>query len=85
MPSVAQMVAISVCPPVVERPRQLQLLGIGQLLRPPPESSTGACRGQPGMGPLPDQIALELGQGAEDVEDELAARAWWCRSARSGS
>jgi hypothetical protein len=24
------------------------------------------------MGPLPDQVALELGQTAEDVEDELA-------------
>ena len=26
------------------------------------------------MGALADQIALELGQGPEDVEDELAAR-----------
>jgi hypothetical protein len=26
------------------------------------------------MGPLPDQVPLELGQRPEDVEDQLAAR-----------
>jgi hypothetical protein len=31
-------------------------------------------RGQPGDRALADQVAFELGQGGEDVEDELAAR-----------
>ena len=33
-----------------------------------------AGRGQPGAGAFADQVAFELGQGGEDVEDELAAR-----------
>ena len=37
-------------------------------------AATGPGSGQPGNGPLPDQVAFELGQGSEDVEDELAAR-----------
>ena len=61
-------------PAVVERAGQRQLLGIGQLLRPPAESPPRPRRGEPGVGPLPDQVALELGQRPEDVEDELAAR-----------
>jgi hypothetical protein len=36
-------------------------------------AATGPGRGQPGAGPLADQVAFELGQGREDVEDELAA------------
>jgi hypothetical protein len=33
----------------------------------------GPGRGQPGAGAFADQVAFELGQGGEDVEDELAA------------
>jgi hypothetical protein len=35
--------------------------------------AAGAGGGQPGAGPLPDQVAFELGQGGEHVEDQLAA------------
>jgi hypothetical protein len=37
-------------------------------------AAAGPGRGQPSAGALADQVALELGQGGEDVEDELAAR-----------
>jgi hypothetical protein len=33
----------------------------------------GPGGGQSGAGPLPNKVAFELGQGGEDVEDELAA------------
>jgi hypothetical protein len=38
------------------------------------EAAAGSSGRQPGAGALPDQVAFELGQGGEDVEDELAAR-----------
>src|SRR4051794_32044051 len=40
-----------------------------------PAALPPACpgSGEAGEGPLPDDVPLELGQGAEDVEDELAA------------
>jgi hypothetical protein len=34
------------------------------------EASTGACRGKPCPRALPNQVALKLRQGGEDVEDE---------------
>jgi hypothetical protein len=37
-------------------------------------AATGPGRGQPGTGAFADQVAFELSQGGEDVEDELAAR-----------
>ncbi len=73
IPSVAQIVAMSACPPVIERSSELELLGIGQLLRPTTQSSTSARRGKARLRPLPDQVAFELGQGAKDMEDELPA------------
>jgi hypothetical protein len=36
-------------------------------------AAAGPGRGQPRAGPLPDEVAFELGQRGEDVEDELAA------------
>jgi hypothetical protein len=36
-------------------------------------AAAGPGRGQPGAGALADQVALELGQRGEHVEDELAA------------
>jgi hypothetical protein len=36
-------------------------------------AATGPSRGQAGAGPFADQVAFELGQGGEHVEDELAA------------
>jgi hypothetical protein len=35
-------------------------------------AAAGRSGGQPGGGALADELALELGQGREDVEDELA-------------
>jgi hypothetical protein len=58
----------------VELPGERELLGIGQLPRPAPKSSSGSGRGESRVGALADQIALELGQGPEEMEDELAAR-----------
>ena len=37
-------------------------------------ATAGPGRGQPGAGAFADQVAFELGQGREHVEDELAAR-----------
>src|SRR6266508_1865377 len=42
--------------------------------RTAPSSAAGSGRRQPGERALPNEIALELGQGAKDMEDELAAR-----------
>ena len=36
-------------------------------------AAAGPARGQPRGGAFPDQVAFELGQGGEHVEDELAA------------
>ncbi len=59
-------------------PRSLQLVGGDNRLSPalPPTSGGGS---QPGLGALADQVALELAQRAEHVEDEPPATAWWCR------
>ena len=37
-------------------------------------AAAGPGGGQPGAGAFADEVAFELGQGGEDVEDELAAR-----------
>jgi hypothetical protein len=37
-------------------------------------AAPGPGRGQPSGGAFADEVAFELGQGREDVEDELAAR-----------
>jgi hypothetical protein len=37
-------------------------------------AAAGPGGGQPGAGAFADEIAFELGQGGEDMEDELAAR-----------
>jgi hypothetical protein len=42
--------------------------------RPAPGAASSSRGGQPGQRSLPDEVALELRQGAEDVKDELAAR-----------
>jgi hypothetical protein len=36
-------------------------------------AAAGSGGGQPGAGAFADEVAFELGQGGEDVEDELAA------------
>ena len=36
-------------------------------------AAAGPSGGQPGAGPFPDEVAFEVGQGGEDVEDEFAA------------
>jgi hypothetical protein len=36
----------------------------------PPWRPPGPGRGQPGRGPLANQVAFELGQGGEHVEDQ---------------
>jgi hypothetical protein len=54
-------------------PCHLELVA-GQHRRPAAAAAAGAGRGQPGAGALADQVAFELGQGGEHVEDELAAR-----------
>jgi hypothetical protein len=37
-------------------------------------TSSGSCRSQPGQSALANEVALKLGQRAEDMEDQLAAR-----------
>src|SRR5262245_7802173 len=41
--------------------------------RRPPLWPRARGRVEPGPGPLADEVPLELGQGGEDVEDQLAA------------
>src|SRR4051812_5133129 len=60
-------------PASIEGAGEFHLLGISQLLRPATQASPRASRGKTRMRPFPNQIALELGQGPEDVEDEFAA------------
>src|SRR3954466_9155075 len=45
----------------------------GEGFAPAALASPCSGRGKPGLGALADDVALELGKGAEDVEDELAA------------
>src|SRR4051812_3049540 len=61
-------------PASIERPCQLQLLRIRQLLRSTTQSSSRAGRREPGLRAFPDQVALKLRQTAEDVEDEFPTR-----------
>src|SRR4051812_19060264 len=44
-----------------------------EVMGPPPLSPAGSGRDEASEGPLPDEVPLELGQGPEDVEDELPA------------
>jgi hypothetical protein len=46
----------------------------GQHRRSATTATVSVGCGQPGAGAFADQVALELGQGGEDVEDKLAAR-----------
>ena len=46
----------------------------GELRLAASETPTGACRGEPCPRALPNQVALKLRQGGEDVEDEPAGR-----------
>jgi hypothetical protein len=60
-------------------PGRIQLLSHLELVssqhrRTTTPAPAGPGRGQPGGRALTDQVAFELGQGGEDVEDELAAR-----------
>jgi hypothetical protein len=52
-------------PLCVEVERQGTLLGI-EALGPPALPAPGACRVEPGLGPLLDEVPLELGQCPED-------------------
>src|SRR5215213_1323222 len=56
----------------VELFHQSDLSG-GEGFSPAALASSGSGRGKPGLGALADDVALELGKGAEDVEDELPA------------
>ena len=58
---------------VVVQREGLGLLLRVQLPRPAALLSAGPGRVEPGPGPLADDVPLELGQGGEDVEDQLAA------------
>src|SRR5262245_37661965 len=54
-----------------------QSLGLFLLVEQPgpaAKPAAGPSCGKAGGGPLADEIPLELGQGPEDVEDELPAR-----------
>ncbi len=58
--------------------RLVQLPRDGQLLRghargPATHAASGPGGGEAGTGPLADQVALELGERSEEVEDQLAA------------
>jgi hypothetical protein len=53
----------------------LELVG-GQHGGPAATAATGPGGGQPGGRALSDEVAFELGQGGEDMEDELATPAW---------
>lgn len=53
--------------------RPLQLIGGDDRLSPALSSASGGS-GQPGFGALADQVALELGERAEHMEDEPPAR-----------
>ena len=46
----------------------------GELRLAASETPTGACGGEPCPRALPNQVALKLRQGGEDVEDEPAGR-----------
>jgi len=58
-------------PAGVERPREVELLGIGELPRPAATSSPGPRRRHSRMGAFADEIPLELSQRPEDMEDQL--------------
>src|SRR5260370_29170705 len=45
----------------------------GQACRSPASSPSGACRGEASHRSLADQVALELSERTENMEDELAA------------
>src|SRR4051812_45767091 len=52
----------------------MPLLLVVEVSRPAALPPAGPGGGEAREGPLSDDVPLELGQGAEDVEDELAAR-----------
>src|SRR6266851_5659855 len=60
-----------VLPGVVELAGKPHLVR-GHRPRTPAQTAPGPGGSQPGLGPLTDQLPLELRQGAEDVEDQLA-------------
>jgi hypothetical protein len=56
-------------------PRPIHLLSNPQLVAAQHRgAAAGPGRGQPSSGAFADELAFELGQGGEHVEDELAAR-----------
>src|SRR3954447_13251246 len=57
-----------------ERAQLLYLLGC-ESSRPAAGSSSSACCSEPGVSALPDEVSLELRQGPENMEDELASTA----------
>jgi hypothetical protein len=78
-------------------PRCVHLLGHPQLMpaqhrRPATVAAPGPGRSQPGVRPLTDQVAFELGQGREDWKTSLPPGWWWwwwwwwwwCRSPPGG-
>jgi hypothetical protein len=48
------------------------------------DSAAGTGCGEAFAGAGDDEFADELGEGSEDVEDEPAARGWWCPGSRAG-
>lgn len=58
---------------VVERPGHRELAWIIELARPATGPSSSPRRRQSGPCPLADQLALELGESTEDMEDEFSA------------
>src|SRR5260221_89039 len=58
----------------VDFPRKRNFLGVSRLQRwSTAHLSARACGLEPSNGTLSDDFPLELGQGREDMEDELAA------------
>ena len=49
-------------------------IGIGELARPAANVAALAGSSQSGVGAFADEVALELGEGAHDVEEHAAAR-----------
>ncbi len=54
-------------------------LVVGDNRLAPSFAATRRAGGKPGLGAFLDQVSFELPEGAKDVEDEPAARGWWCR------
>jgi hypothetical protein len=72
IPSVVAIAATVYCPEPYSSCATRSLWAVSTDGRPPP-AAAGPGGGQPRRSAFADEVAFELGQGGEDVEDELAA------------